>query len=139
MSNEEIIWTGRPSQIINFKVFVLCGLFCWLVVPVFIGLWHWLQVRCIEYSLTDERLQMRSGVLNKTTATLELYRVKDLTVSEPLFLRLFSKANIHLDTSDKSHPKLTLQAISDATELSAGLRQLVEASRRGKVREVDMA
>lgn len=138
MPSEEIVWTGRPAQIINAKVFAVCALFCWLVVPLFIALWHWLQVRCTEYTLMPERLKVRTGVLNKTTSTMELYRVKDITVSEPLVLRLFSRADVHLDTTDKSHPQYTLRAIADADSLVPELRRLVEYGRHGRSREIDL-
>jgi hypothetical protein len=30
---EEIVWRGTSSQWKNFGVYLLCGLFCWLIVP----------------------------------------------------------------------------------------------------------
>jgi hypothetical protein len=32
---EEIVWRGTSSQWKNFDVYLLCGLFCWLIVPIF--------------------------------------------------------------------------------------------------------
>jgi hypothetical protein len=34
---EEIVWRGTSSQWKNFGVYLLCGLFCWLIVPIFFG------------------------------------------------------------------------------------------------------
>jgi len=33
---EEIVWRGTSSQWRNFGVYLLCGLFCWLIVPIFL-------------------------------------------------------------------------------------------------------
>lgn len=80
----------------------------------------------------------RHGVFNKKMDDLELYRIKDYKLDRPLFLRLFSLGNVILETSDKSHPTLTVRAIPDAEELRETLRTYVEQRRDQKsVREVD--
>jgi uncharacterized membrane protein YdbT with pleckstrin-like domain len=56
----------------------LCGLFCWLIVPIFFALVYYLQTRCKVFELTTQRLKITSGVFTKVTETLELYRVKDI-------------------------------------------------------------
>src|SRR3954463_8493291 len=33
---EETIWRGTASQLKNLGCFILCVLFCWLIVPIFI-------------------------------------------------------------------------------------------------------
>ena len=138
MSQEQAVWSGTPSQVINLGTYVLCILFFWLVIPVFIMLWKWLIVRNTQYELTTQRLRLRTGVLNKESSALELYRVKDFTVDQPLFLRFFSVANIILETSDKSHPTVAIRAVHDAEALANTIRENVETMRRGRVREMDM-
>ena len=118
--------------------FILYGLFFWLVFPLFIILWKWLEVKNIKYELSSERLKTRSGVLNKTTNELELYRVKDYRLDRPLLLRLFSVGNLVLETSDKSSPTVVIQAVPDGEELLGKIRHYVEIRRDQKrVREVD--
>ena len=73
---EEIVWRGTSSQWKNFRVYLLCGLFCWLIVPVFFALAYYLKTRCKVFELTTQRLKIASGVFTKVTETLELYRVK---------------------------------------------------------------
>jgi uncharacterized membrane protein YdbT with pleckstrin-like domain len=75
---EEIVWRGTSSQWKNFGVYLLCGLFCWLIVPIFFALVYYLQTRCKVFELTTQRLKITSGVFTKVTETLELYRVKDI-------------------------------------------------------------
>ncbi len=44
--SEEVVWRGTSSQWKNFGVYLLCGLFCWLIVPIFFALVRYLQTKC---------------------------------------------------------------------------------------------
>lgn len=135
---EETVWKGNPSQITNLGLYLLCLLTCWLIVPIFIALWKWIETKCFVYELTSERLKITRGVFSKRTDVLELYRVKDLVVERPFFLRLFSRGNVVLDTSDKSSPRVVIQAVPKPQALSDTIRNQVEVQRQAKhVREVD--
>ncbi len=139
MEEEQSIWQGTPSQVVNLGSFILLGLFFWLVIPLFVMLWRWLVVKNTKYELTTERLRMRYGVFNKVSNELELYRVRDYKLEQPFFLRVFSLSNIVLTTSDKSHPRVVIEAINDGEELREKLRKYVEICRtRRGVREVDI-
>jgi len=138
MSEERDIWVGTPSQVINLGSFILLGLFFWLIFPLFMILWKWLTVKNTKYELTTQRLRTRHGILNKKIDELELYRVRDYKLDQPLFLRLFSLGNIILITSDKSHPQVILTAIPNGEELKEQLRTFIEECRSKKrVMEVD--
>ena len=88
MTNEEIVWSGSPSQVLNLPTFIVCTLFCWLVVPIFIAIWKWLVLRNIRYELTTERLKVSQGVFNKLLDEVELYRVRDYRLEKPFWLRI---------------------------------------------------
>ncbi|GAC18178.1 PH domain-containing protein [Paraglaciecola arctica] len=138
MSEEKNVWLGTPSQVVNLGSYILLGLFFWLVIPLFVILWKWLDVKNTKYELTTERIRTRHGILNKETDELELYRVRDYKLEQPFFLRMFSLGNIILETSDRSHPTIVIKAISNGEELREKLRTHVEACRTKKnVREVD--
>jgi uncharacterized membrane protein YdbT with pleckstrin-like domain len=138
-AEERTVWLGTPSQVINLGSFILLGLFFWLVIPLFVILWKWLVVKNMKYELTTERLRLRHGVFNKKLDELELYRVRDYKLDQPFFLRIFSLGNIILQTSDRSHPTVVIQAIPEAEHLREQLRTYVEACRTRKgVRELDV-
>ena len=138
MAPEETVWTGGPSQILNLPAFIGWGLLCWLIIPLFIILWRWLEVKNMRYELTTQRLRMRSGILNKKTDDLELYRVKDYRLDQPFALRIFSLGNVVLETSDRSHPTVIMKAVRDAEQLKEKLRIQVESLRdKKRVREMD--
>jgi uncharacterized membrane protein YdbT with pleckstrin-like domain len=139
MQSEEHVWAGSPSQILNLPAFVLCAILSFLVVPIFIAMWKWLVVRSIRYELTTERLRMRHGVLNKEHEELELYRVRDYRVEQPLHLRLFSLGNLIVTSSDTSHPNVVLRAIRNSEHVREQLRRHVEDCRtRKRVRTLDV-
>jgi membrane protein YdbS with pleckstrin-like domain len=136
---EETIWRGTSSQLKNLGLFILCGLFCWLIVPIFIALARYLQTKNKIYELTTERLKITEGVFNKITNTLELYRVKDIETRVPFLYRMFHIENIFVTTSDASSPLISLEAIPSAVAFADKMRNQVEAVRMQKgVREIDI-
>lgn len=139
MADEQSLWRGTPSQLLNLPWYVLWLLLFWLVIPLFILLWQWLVIRTTVYELTSERLRLRRGVLNKHLDEVELYRVRDYQLEQPFFLRLFGLGNILLQTSDRSHPTVRLRAIRDGERLYEQIRGAVEQARGKKgVRELDV-
>src|SRR5688572_17896016 len=110
---ERTLWRGTSSQLVNVPVFVVCGLFFWLVVPIFFAIWRWLEVRCTIYELTTQRLRIATGILSQTIDDVELYRVKDHTLQKPFLHRVFNLGNIVLMTSDRTHPEVVIKAVAD--------------------------
>jgi len=154
---EDTLWTGRSSQWTNAGVYLLALivgaaivaaslifpfgplLLVLLVLPLGWAFWRWLTLRSRVYNLTSERLLIESGVFNKTTETLELYRVRDLQVEEPFTLRLIGLQNIRLITTDSSTPQLLLPALPANAALRDKFRQHIEECRvRKRVREIDV-
>ena len=136
---EETIWRGTSSQKKNIGLFILCLLFCWLIVPVFIAIARFLQTKCKIFELTTERLKTTEGVFSKVTETLELYRVKDIEVRQPFWSRLLGMENILVNTSDLSSPVVHVDAIPKTVGLADKLRNQVEIIRQQKrVREIDI-
>lgn len=133
MSTENVIWKGTSSQVKNFWWFVACL----LVIPIPWAIWAWLKVKCRVFTLTNERLMIESGVFNKGQDLLELYRVRDLQVNQPFWLRLFGLENISLLTTDLTTESIMLDYIPSSLNLRDQFREHVEECRRRKgVREI---
>jgi uncharacterized membrane protein YdbT with pleckstrin-like domain len=116
----------------------MCILFCWLVIPIFIALWRFLVVKTWKIEITDQRLIEEKGVLSKKTDELELYRVKDIRLDQPFFLRLVGLSNVILVTSDRTNPIVRIPAITDGKNLREKLRAAVDIRRdKKRVRETD--
>ena len=132
---EETLWQGTSSQLKNFGAFALCV----LVVPIPWAIYRWLVVKTTTYRLTTERLITERGILNKTTDSLELYRVRDQQVTAPFFQRLFHLQTIEMLTTDSSTPQVVLDYIPAALGLPDKFRvQIEEARQRKRVRTVDL-
>ena len=157
---EETIWKGTSSQWKN------CGAFAMLIlsVPVSVGLhmrfrgtgiapwsyllfvaaalwtlWKWVQLKTTVFHLTTERLLTVSGLLTKVTDTLELYRVRDLKIVQPLTQRLLGLQNIDLFTSDASSAEVNLDFVPVNLNLGDKIRKCVETCRSAKnVRMMDV-
>jgi uncharacterized membrane protein YdbT with pleckstrin-like domain len=136
---EEIVWRGTSSQWKNFGVYLLCGLLCWLIVPIFFALARYLQIKCKIFELTTQRFKITSGIFSKVTETLELYRVKDIETRQPFLSRLVGIENVQMNTSDASSPIVLVEAVPSSVGLADKLRNQVEIIRQQKrVREIDI-
>jgi uncharacterized membrane protein YdbT with pleckstrin-like domain len=154
-STERSVWTGGPSQWINFPVFVFSGLLViglviaglvlnqvvyigLAAIPLIIAVWKWLDVKCTNIEVTTERIKTQAGILSRRKHELELYRVKDTFLDQPFILRVIRLANIDIISSDKTTPKLMIHAIRDADSVRELIRTHVQRLRvRTGVREVD--
>ena len=97
-----------------------------------------LKLRTTVFTITDEQILYRHGILNVKREYMEIYRVKDFSVFSPFFLRLFALSNLVIHSSDKTHPVLWLYAIKNQKTIYEGLRERVETMRKIKgVREFD--
>ena len=160
-SQENIVWSGTPSQKNNLGIFLLCALvmiaiigsaiklahggtpstplLALLLLPAAVAGWRWLVTRSTQYTLTDQRLKTRRGVFGRVTDDLELYRVKDSHFTQPFLQRLLGIGTITLRTTDASAPLITLPGMADPEALWERIRALVETRRDAKgVREVDI-
>jgi len=152
--NEETLWKGKPSQLINFNIFLLSGIVVLLIIILSIYLWgwlfylivfpcgyalqKWLILRSYGYELTNERLRVTTGIFRKSFEEIELYRIRDYSIVQPFFLRLFSLGNVILKTSDKTMPDVTISAIRDFMEVKDKIRVRVEILRKEKdIKEID--
>jgi len=131
---EKIIWKGTPSQWINFGAFISCI----FIIPIPFVFWKWLKTKFWIFEITNERIIETTGVLSKTTNELELYRVKDIKLDQPIFLRFVKLSNIKMITSDRTNPIILIPAIPHGRELKEQLRKAIETRRdKKRVRETD--
>lgn len=137
----KVIWSGRPSQLVYLFEYILFGLSCWLIFPIFFGLWRWLEVNSINYEITTERFRRTSGILSRRVVELELYRIKNTVLDQPFGLRIFGLASILIESSDVTRRRWIIAGIplQVAAPLREELRGHTERLRGQKqVREVDV-
>lgn len=128
-------WSGSPSQWTNFWWY----LSCLLIVPIPWAAWKMVSTSMTDYTVTSQRLRHRRGVFHRTTEEVELYRVKDTTLSVTLVQRALGLGTVTVESSDASMPRLVIPWVKDAAGVRETIRQNVEAVRRARgVRELDV-
>ena len=130
---EKQLYKGRPSQILNIISFIIWS---WtLFVPIII----YLRTRFTVYEVTDQRIKLKTGILNQEIDECELYRVRDYKIVKPFFQRIFGLGKIELVTSDRSNSSINLNGIKNPENLYDLIRDNVEKIRRKTgTREIDV-
>jgi uncharacterized membrane protein YdbT with pleckstrin-like domain len=153
---EDSIWKGTSSHwknFISYAFFIAAVIFAgyaqlkwtwtwpWIiaVIAAVWAFWKWLVLKSTSYELTNERLVTMHGILTKVIDTLELYRVRDIQVVQPLLLRILGLKNIHLFTADATSEQMILDYLPNTSDLGERLRKAVEDCReRKRVRAFDV-
>lgn len=147
--DEILIWKGTPSHWLNFGAYFFCvilagavvgvyylvtprqpWIFAGLAIPVLWAMARWIEVRSHVYEITSERIRVSIGLLSRTTTELELYRVRDYTVVEPLWLRIVGCGNLILQTADRTNPQLIVRAVPNVNVLKDKIRANTERMRQ---------
>lgn len=104
---------------------------------ILMALYDILYLRAIHFYLTKQQIIIRKGILTKSTHYVELYRIKDISVSEPFLLNLMGIMNVELITFDHNEPNLQLKGIP-ISALPQDIRNLVQNCRQqNKILTVD--
>lgn len=82
------------------------------------------------YTITDERIKMRSGLMGKAYQYIELIRIQDLDHTQSFGERLVKIGDINIRSHDPSHPEFTLENIKDPTAVYEILRKAIKAARK---------
>jgi len=149
METEKVIYKTCPSQLVNVWPFAASALIfaaiivasvqlvnnyllLALIIPVIYALWRWASVQSTQLTITNERLIVSKGVLNKTTNETELYRVRDTAIEEPILLRVFGLGNIVVYTTDEALPTHTFTAYKKPHWVKDQIRNYAEECRQKK-------
>ncbi len=98
---EEVLWQGRP----------------------FLSL-------VLDYTITDERIKITSGLLGKSHENVELIRVQDIDHSQTFGERVLKIGDITIRSHDPSHPEVVLRNVQDPTGVYEILRRAVLNARK---------
>lgn len=134
MHDEElIIWEGHPSHVKDMGFYSLCLVLSPLIIPIGLMLWRCLDTHFHQYDITSERLRVTKGILSKRMKEMELYRVKETSIHQPFFLRLFRLANVVITVADSStKQEIVIRAVPEAGALRESLRECIETMRDKK-------
>jgi uncharacterized membrane protein YdbT with pleckstrin-like domain len=116
-------------------------LLCLVGVGLLIVLIRWIENVSTTYTLTQDRLIIRSGIFSKSIDEIELYRVKDIRLNYSLIGGWAGIGTLTLVTSDETTrgTPLVIRDVADAQRRREEIRKLVDKARQRRgVREIDM-
>lgn len=85
-----------------------------------------------KYSMTEDRLFIETGFLNRNEDEVRLYRIMDISLRRSLGQRIFGVGTIHCCSADKTMKDFDIQNIKHAKEVKEQLSGLVEKERDAK-------
>ena len=113
------------------------GLILWgfVLLPVFlIGvlllLHAWYLVASTRYRLTTQRLFVQTGLVAKQLEEVELFRVKDVTLSQGVLQRMLGVGTVVVLSTDDTAPRLELAGLRDPMGVKEQIRGAFRAARQ---------
>lgn len=85
-----------------------------------------------KYMLSEDRLFIEQGFLNKREDEVRLYRIMDVSLSRSIWQRIFGVGTIHCCSADKTLKDFDIVSVKNSKEVKEQLSQLVEAQRNAK-------
>lgn len=87
---------------------VLLGLLLFLI-PAF----YHIKQKLVRYTLTDSKLEIDAGLISRTTRSVPLRRIQDVTVSASVLQRLLGFGDLMIDNASEEAGKVILKNIND--------------------------
>ncbi|OKS86670.1 hypothetical protein RG47T_2127 [Mucilaginibacter polytrichastri] len=89
------------------------------------------------YIITPEVIRVSRGIFFKRIDQVEMYRVKDYIVTQPLLLQLFSLMNVTLKSTDPENPILWLVGIPQSDLIDTIRDHVQEARKDNRIYEIN--
>lgn len=83
-----------------------------------------------KYSLSKDRIFVKTGLFTSKYEEVVLYRVRDLSLSRSLWQKLFGVGSVTIQSSDKSMPTLVLKNIKKSFEVKELLHASIEEMKK---------
>ena len=149
MEPEKTIHQCSPSQIVNLKHYIYSGLIAvaiivatillhkplllvLLIVPIIYAWSKYSTVKATKFTLTDQRIIFSTGIFDKVTNETELYRVRDTSIEEPFFYRMFGVGNIVVYSTDEAEGKMMFHAFNKPHWVKDQIRNYAELCRKNR-------
>lgn len=89
-----------------------------------------LAAKTNTYVITNERVKVDSGAMRKRAESMELFRIKDISVKKSMTQRSRGRGDLTITSTDPSTPSITLESIQKPDDVAETLRSLVRDARR---------
>ncbi|MFC1478448.1 PH domain-containing protein [Candidatus Margulisiibacteriota bacterium] len=101
--------------------------FLLLIIPVYSALYKYLLAYFESYQLTAKDLIMYSGIFVRNIDHMNISRVRDVKIEQPLYLEWFGRANVLvISPTDVTHQVLIIKGVKDYKNLEGALSEVVD-------------
>ncbi len=156
LSGEEIVWQGRPSWRSRLAFYLKWGVLAllpgvlgsvldgganvdlpislwwlWLITVVLLGvvvLGGWLQRIGTHYLVSNERINIRHGILSRTDHSTSYDRLQNVSTRQSAVERVLGVGNVDFDTAASDDFDFTFAGIDDPAQL----QKLISELQRGR-------
>ena len=84
------------------------------------------------YGFSEDRLYIKTGVLNTREDEVRLYRITDIGLERSLWQRIMGMGTIRLYSSDQSMGDFSLVNVKNSEDVKEQLSELIEKERENK-------
>ena len=91
-----------------------------------------LPISFTKYALSDDRLFIETGLLNIKYEEINLYRVRDLTLSISFFQRIFGVGSVIVHSMDETNAHLELRNVKNPMQVKELIYSSVEKAKDAK-------
>lgn len=109
----------------------MIGLVVIAVMWLYLGLVFAYRKLSRKYELSTQRFKHRSGIFTQMSDRIELIDIDDVTCRQGIVQAMLGVGTILIDSSDTSHPKLTLDGIDEVKRIS----DMIDDARRKERRK----
>jgi len=103
-------------------IFIIAILFFWI-------LWNFMSWRATWYTVTNQRVQIKSGVLSTKSVYMHFNKMQDIEVTQSLIQRISSSGDIEI-FGGRDRTNLILEDIPKPNEVEDLINQRIEAMNR---------
>ncbi len=101
------------------------------ILAIFVAIRH-IQRRMTKITISSDRLHYETGLLSKSTRTLELVKVQDVRVSQSPGQRIFNLGAISMETAGSSS-KILMESIDRPQEVANHILDMARAAAKEAV------
>lgn len=85
-----------------------------------------------SFEFTSQRVIVKFGILVRETISMEMYRVQNVGLNQPIWLVPFDVGTITLVSQDETLPLVVLRGINEASPMREALTQIMLESRTNR-------
>ncbi len=148
--NEIVLKPAVSFAFLKTFPFLLCAsaflFLAWRISPCFLffslgctglGWYHYLFLRTSRYLITPEVIRISRGIFFKRTDQVEMFRIKDYIITQPLMFQLFRLMDVTLKSTDPENPVIWLRGVPESNIIDIIREHVQEARKHNKIFELN--